>query len=295
MVEIIQKKQNILYYYLYIACMDHTIAEFEMASIVVVAALEGMTPSGTAKDNFAQYIIQYAQQEKLLTPDKIIIDVSAGSSAIAMAYHASQNGFLSEFLLPEATEQDILDQVEECGGKIHLFSWTGDLSFPFSFIQKKCDSGNYYWPNQFYNNKSPNAYHPLGEDLSRFGPYDYVIACVGTGGTLQGVASVLKKYSPEISVVGVMTLDGSIPGVRPLGLDTSMDGYKDIFDRSIVNEEIGVTVEESEKGQQLLLENSVVGGLSSGAAITALQKIADMSKPNLAAIVLADGKHEAKN
>jgi len=176
----------------------------------IYAKLEFMNPGGSIKDRIAKYMVEKAEREGKLKPGDTIIENSSGNTAMGLAIVARQKGYKLKIVIRDTTSKEKIKMLEILGVDVI----TVDASLPpenpksynnYAANLAKEDSTLYYIDqhNNLDNNES--YYNTLGPELYNQlnGNIDYLIAAVGTGGSLFGTGKFLKEKIPDVKIIGV--------------------------------------------------------------------------------------------
>jgi len=256
--------------------------------------MEGQNLGGSAsiKDRIAKYMIEKAEQSGALTKDKVIIEATSGNTGIALAWLGSKMGYRVTIVMPDnmSLERQQLMKIHNA----ELILTKGALG-PDAAIDTAQDmaakDNRYFLTDQFSNPLNPLAHYETtaAEILDDF-PYqqiDVLIAGIGTGGTIVGIARRLKEKYPDIRIIGV----APPPDDTIQGLKCMTQGYvPPILDLSLITEMATVTSQQAALFTKELLEKEAIfAGSSSGAVVYQAIKVAqDMDEGNIV-VVLADG------
>ncbi len=259
----------------------------------ILAKLEGQNLGGSAsiKDRIAKYMIDRAEQSGQLTKEKTIIEATSGNTGIALAWLGRKKGYKVTIVMPENMSQERQQLIKLFGAELILtkgaYGVQGAIDTAFELAAQ---DNKYFMPDQFSNPANPLAhYETTGVEIMDDFPYDridFLIVGIGTGGTIMGVSKRLREKYPNLEVIGVEPpLGDIIQGLRCLE-----DYIPPILDLSLVTERAAVTSHQAaETTRQLLDEEGIFAGLSSGAVAHQAIKIAkDMDEGNIVAI-LPDG------
>jgi len=271
----------------------------EMANICpnkkvrILAKMEGQNLGGSAsiKDRIAKYMIEKAEQEGKLTRDKTIIEATSGNTGIALAWMGHLKGYRVTIVMPDSMSIERRQLLKFYKAELILtdgtYGVTGAVDAAHELAAK---DEQYYMPDQFANPANPLAhYETTGTEILNDFPYDKIdvlIAGIGTGGTIVGVARKLKEKYPNVRVVGVEPPPhDSIQGLRCLE-----DYVPPILDLNLINERGIVTSQQAtEYTRELLEKEGVFAGQSSGAVIYQAIRVAKETDEGNIVVVLADG------
>jgi len=262
--------------------------------VKILAKLEGQNLGGSAsiKDRVAKYMLEKAERSGELTKDKTIIEATSGNTGIALAWLGYKKGYKVTIVMPDNMSLERQQLLRIFSAELILTKGAYGMSAAIDTVKElAAQDKRYYMPDQFSNPANPLAhYETTGVEIIADFPYDRIdvlIAGIGTGGTIVGIARRLKEKYPNIKVIGVEPPpDDSIQGLRCAG-----GGYiPPILDLSLITERAVVTSQQSAiVTRQLLDKEGVFAGLSSGAVVHQAIKVAqEMDEGNIV-VVLADG------
>lgn len=249
----------------------------------ILAKLEYFNPAGSAKDRIAVAMIEAAEEAGLLKEGSTIIEPTSGNTGIGLASVAAAKGYQTILTMPDTMSVERRNLLKAYGAQLVLTP--GELGMQGA-IDKAVELAKLiegaFIPGQFDNPANPKAhYETTGPEIWRDteGKVDVLVAGVGTGGTLSGTAKFLKEQNPEIKVVAVE------PDVSPVlqGGEAAPHKLQGIganfvpknYDASVVDEVLGITVEDAYKTCRLLAKHEgLLVGVSSGAAAYAATLLA---------------------
>ena len=262
-------------------------------NVRILAKLEGQNLGGSAsmKDRVAKYMIEKAEQSGQLTRDKTIIEATSGNTGIALAWLGHKKGYKVTIVMPDNMSAERQQLLRVFGAELVLTDGADGVKGAIDTANEMvARDKRFFMPDQFSNPVNPLAhYETTGVEILEDFPYDSIdvlIAGIGTGGTIVGVARRLKEKYPNIKVYGVEPPpEDSIQGLRCLG-----EYVPPILDLSLINERATVTSQKAaEATRQLLEKEGIFAGLSSGAvAYQAIRVASEMDAGNIV-VVLADG------
>ena len=261
--------------------------------VKILAKLEGQNLGGSAsiKDRVAKYMIEKAEQSGELTRDKTIIEATSGNTGIALAWLGRKKGYKVTIIMPDNMSQERQQLLRIYGAELILTK--GALGMGAAIDKSRelaAQDRRYYMPNQFSNPANPLAhYETTGAEIIDDFPYgkiDVLVAGIGTGGTIIGIAQRLEEKYPHIRVIGVEPPPGdSIQGLKCLG-----EELPPFWDSILITDKARVTGQQAAIAtRQLLEKEGIFAGLSSGAVVHQAVKVADEMDEGNIVTVLADG------
>jgi len=260
--------------------------------VKILVKLEGQNLGGSAsiKDRIAKYMIEKAEQNGELTRDKTIIEATSGNTGISLAWLGRKKGYKVTIIMPDSMSQERRQLLKIFGAELILTK--GALGMAAAIDKARelaARDKRYYMPDQFANPANPLAhYETTAVEIINDFPYDRIdvlVAGIGTGGTVIGIAQRLRENYPNIRVIGVEPPPGDdIQGLKCLG-----EALPPFWDSNLVTAKARVTSQQAAEATRRLLEKEgIFAGLSSGAvAHQAVKAAAEMGEGNIVA-VLAD-------
>ena len=260
----------------------------------VWAKLEMFNPSGSAKARAALGMILRAEEEGIIKPGWTIIEPTSGNQGIGLAMVGAVRGYRVIVVMPENMSKERQQLVKAYGGEVVLSPAGEDLEGAVKLAHKlAAEYQNAWMPDQFNNPSNPD-YHASTtalEVLEQMPFLDAYVAGVGTGGTLTGVARVIKEKRPEVRVYAVepaesAVLSGKEPGkhrIQGIG-DGFIPGNLDV---RLLDGVVAVREEEAiEMMQRLAREEGILAGISSGAAAVAAIAVGKKLGPDKRVLVI---------
>jgi cysteine synthase A len=249
----------------------------------VVVKLESFNPASSVKDRIGVAMILDAEERGLLKKDTVIIEPTSGNTGIALAYVCAARGYRLILTMPETMSIERRKLLKAFGAEIILTQGEKGMSGAVMRAEELLkETPNAYMPQQFKNPANPEIHRlTTAEEVWRDteGRVDIFVSGVGTGGTLTGVAEVIKKRKPTFKAIAVEPTDshvlsGGKPGPHKIqGIGAGF--VPEILNRELIDEVIQVTNDESRvMARRLMAEEGILAGISSGAAVSAAIRIA---------------------
>jgi cysteine synthase A len=263
----------------------------------VVAKLEYFNPGGSVKDRIGVAMIDAAEEAGLLKPDTIILEPTSGNTGIALAMVAAARGYKLVLTMPDTMSIERRVLLRAYGAELILTPGKDGMPGAIAKAEELAKSDQrYFVPQQFENPANPAIHRATtAEEVWKQtdGKIDFFISGVGTGGTITGVAQVLKERKPEAKFIAVEpaaspVLSGGQKGPHPIqGIGAGF--IPPVLDQDLVDEVITVGNDDAlNLARRLALEEGLLVGISSGAAVVAALQVARRpeNKGKLVVVVL---------
>jgi cysteine synthase len=265
----------------------------------VFAKLEMFNPGGSVKDRIGVAMIEAAEAEGIIEPGRTtIVEATSGNTGIALAFVCAAKGYDLILTLPQGMSRERDALLRLYGAQVHVTESLGGMNEAVAAAQALAREGDVWLPDQFANPANPEAHRrTTGPELweALDGRIDYLVAGVGTGGTITGAGGYLKERNKDLEVVAVEpasspVLSGGRPGPHKIqGIGAGF--VPPVLDRSLVDEIIPVDDEDAlETARLVARREGVLAGISCGAALYAALEIAQRpeAKGKRIAVVLPD-------
>ena len=249
----------------------------------IIAKLEWFSPAGSIKDRIALYMIRDAEEKGLLKKDSVIIEPTSGNTGIGLAAVAAHKGYRVIIVMPDTMSIERQNILKAYGAEVILTDGKGGMKASIAKAKELAASiPHSFIPGQFTSSSNPKAhYETTGPEIWRDTgrQVDFLVAGVGTGGTLSGAGKYLKEVNPDIKIIAVEPKDSpllSLGKTGPHKLQGLGAGFIPLtLDTEIYDEVLAVTTNEAiEASNRLAKEEGVLAGISSGAALHAAEEIA---------------------
>src|ERR1700734_326059 len=249
----------------------------------VVAKLEYFNPGGSVKDRIGVAMLDAAEEAGLLKPDTIILEPTSGNTGIALAMVAAARGYKLVLTMPDTMSIERRVLLRAYGAELVLTPGKDGMPGAIAKAEELAKSDQrYFVPQQFENPANPAIHRATTAEevwTQTDGKIDFFISGVGTGGTITGVAQVLKERKPDIKFIAVEpsaspVLSGGQKGPHPIqGIGAGF--VPPVLDEDLVDEIITVGNDDAlNLARRLALEEGLLAGISSGAAVVAALQVA---------------------
>ncbi len=261
--------------------------------------LEFFNPASSVKDRIGLSMIEAAEKAGKIRSDTIILEPTSGNTGIALAFVCAARGYKLVLTMPESMSEERRRILRAFGADLVLTpaneGMTGAVR---KALEMAAEDPRYFIPQQFENPANPEVHRrTTAEEIWRDtdGQVDIVVAGVGTGGTITGVAEAIKARRPSFKAIAVepaesAVLSGGKPS--PHGIQGIGAGFvPKVLNREVVDEVIAVASRDAKWAACMLaLREGIFAGISSGAALRAALKVAarEENRGKLIVVILPD-------
>ncbi len=265
----------------------------------VVAKLESFNPASSVKDRIGVSMIDAAERAGLIRPDTIILEPTSGNTGIALAMVCAARGYRCVLTMPETMSTERRMLLRAYGAELILTPGAEGMPGAIAKADELAKTDQrYFIPQQFENPANPAIHRATtAEEVwgDTDGRIDFFVSGIGTGGTITGVAQVIKERKPSVRFVAVEpaaspVLSGGVKGPHPIqGIGAGF--VPPVLDLGLVDEIITVGNEDAfTVARRLAIEEGLLVGISSGAAAWAALQVAQRPENagQLIVVVLPD-------
>ena len=250
----------------------------------ILAKVESFNPMSSVKDRIGVAMIDEAEKRGLISKDTVILEATSGNTGVALAFVSAARGYKFTLVMPETMSIERRKLAKAFGAELILTPGAEGMKGAVSRAETMAaENPKYFFIPQQFNNPANPAIHrkTTAEEIWRDteGQVDILVAGVGTGGTITGIADVIKKRKPSFRAIAVEPdaspgLSGGSPGAHRIqGIGAGF--VPAVLGRDLVDEIVRVKNEDAfETARRLAKEEGILAGISSGAATYAALTVA---------------------
>jgi cysteine synthase A len=265
----------------------------------VVAKLEAFNPCGSIKDRIGVSMIEAAEKAGLIKEDTVILEPTSGNTGIALAFVCAAKGYPLVLTMPDTMSVERIRLLQMFGAEVILTPGHDGMTGSVRRAEEMAaQDPRYFIPQQFKNPANPEIHKKttameIWEDTD--GKVDFLVAGVGTGGTITGVSEVIKKRKPDFKAIAVEpenspVLSGGRPGPHKIqGIGAGF--LPEVLKMDLIDEVIKVSDKDAGLfAKRLAMEEGILAGISSGAATWAAVEVAkrEENRGKMIVVILPD-------
>lgn len=248
----------------------------------LLAKVESFNPGGSIKDRVGAYMLLDAEEKGMIAPGTTIIEPTSGNTGVGLALMAAVKGYKMILTMPENMSAERQSLLKAYGAEIILTpaadGMAGAIAKAEAMLREIPGS---YMCGQFDNEANPMAHYlTTAQEIyaDTDGKVDIVVAAIGTGGTITGIARGLKEYHKDIQIIGVEPLQSAVINGRPKGAHKIQGigaGFiPSILDLSLIDEVLMIDGDEAMAESRMLAKTQgILCGISAGAALLAAEQV----------------------
>ena len=248
----------------------------------LLAKVESFNPGGSIKDRVGAYMLLDAEEKGMIAPGATIIEPTSGNTGVGLALMAAVKGYKMILTMPENMSAERQSLLKAYGAEIILTPAADGMAGAIAKAEAMFrEIPGSYMCGQFDNEANPMAHYlTTAQEIyaDTDGKVDIVVAAIGTGGTITGIARGLKEYHKDIQIIGVEPLQSAVINGRPKGAHKIQGigaGFiPSILDLSLIDEVLMIDGDEAMAESRMLAKaQGILCGISAGAALLAAEQV----------------------
>lgn len=260
-------------------------------AVSIYAKIEGNNPTGSIKDRIALKMIEQAEADGSLVKGKTIIEPTSGNTGIGLAMIGVVKGYDVEIVMSKAVSAERIKMIRSFGARVTLtdasLGTDGAIMKAREMVSQNPEK--YFMPDQFSNRYNKiTHYKTTSEEIWKQtnGKIDFLVSAIGTSGTIMGVGKALKENNPRIKIVCAHPVKGHyIQGLK--NMEEAI--VPSIYEPAKVDETIMVETEVAfEMARQIIRQEGIFVGMSSGAAMYAAIEVARRIQSGVIVVIFPD-------
>jgi cysteine synthase A len=277
----------------------------EGCGATVLAKMENLNPLWSVKDRIGRSMIDAAERDGKLKKDTVIIEPTSGNTGIGLAFVCAARGYKLKVTMPESMSLERRRMLKALGAEIILTPAAEGMPGAVRRAEQLVsENPTWFMPQQFKNPANPDVHRKTtAEEIwnDTDGKVDFLVSGIGTGGTITGVAEVIKSRKPSFKAIAVEPVNSPVITQRRAGQEIKPGRHTiqgigagfipDVLNVGIIDDVVQVKDEDAaETARQLAKNEGLMCGISSGAAAWAALQVArrDENKGKLIVVVLPD-------
>lgn len=265
----------------------------------IFAKLEWENTTGSMKDRMAEAVISRAEADGRLKPGGTVIEYTGGSTGASLAMVCAAKGYKIRIITSDAFSREKLDHMAALGAELTLVPSEGGrttkklIEDMIATAREMSREPSTCWTDQLNNADSIAGYYPLGEEIwtQTQGNVDAFVHSVGTAASSRGVATVLKRYKPDVKIVIVEPAESAVlsgGAAGPHKIEGVGIGYTPpLWEPKLVDEILPIRTDDAkEMTRRLAREEGLFAGTSSGANVLAALDVAKRLGPGATVVTL---------
>ena len=265
-------------------------------SSLVYGKIESRNPFSSIKDRAAYYMLKGALERKEVKTGDSVVIATSGNTGIAVSAIAPLLGLSSVVVMPESMSDERKKLVKALGAELVLTPKEKGMAGANEEAERiRNEKPGHIIIDQFSNPDNVRAhYETTGPEILRdIGDVSFIVAGIGSGGTISGIGKYMKEHRPDVKMIGVepeespLITKGYAAGHKIQGLGANF--IPSILDMSVISDVVRVKSDDAIACAKQLVQSGILAGISSGASVLAATRIADENKGKKVLAILPDG------